>query len=80
MRSAPAPSLRTSSYRISTQDYNFDYSDDDQEDAAASADVENMYYMAKCEWSRPRAPHTIPTGLKQRRRRAQNKHSKSSER
>ncbi|EPT03485.1 hypothetical protein FOMPIDRAFT_1028754 [Fomitopsis schrenkii] len=29
------------------EDYNFDYSDDDQEDAAASADVENMYYMAK---------------------------------
>ncbi|KAI0734355.1 hypothetical protein C8Q72DRAFT_387193, partial [Fomitopsis betulina] len=29
------------------EDYNFDYSDDDQEDTTASADVENMYYMAK---------------------------------
>ena len=79
MRSAPTPSLCTSSHDQYIQDYNFDYSDDDQEDAAASADVENMYYMAKCEWSRPRAAHTIPTGLKQRRRRAQNKHSKSLE-
>ncbi|TFY68581.1 hypothetical protein EVJ58_g909 [Rhodofomes roseus] len=29
------------------EDYGFDYSDDDQEDATASADVENMYYTAK---------------------------------
>ncbi|KZT72930.1 PCI-domain-containing protein [Daedalea quercina L-15889] len=29
------------------EDYDFDYSDDDQEEGAATADVENMYYMAK---------------------------------
>ncbi len=31
------------------QDYGFDYSDDDGNDAG-SADVENMYYTAKCEY------------------------------
>lgn len=31
------------------QDYGFDYSDDDEGNEAASADVENMYYTAKCE-------------------------------
>jgi len=31
------------------EDYGFDYSDDDQEDATASADVENMYYTAKAK-------------------------------
>lgn len=32
-----------------SQDYGFDYSDDDDDDNnAGSADVENMYYTAKC--------------------------------
>jgi hypothetical protein len=38
--------LRTLS--IKKQDYGFDYSDGDGVDDAASADVENMYYTAKC--------------------------------
>lgn len=30
------------------QDYGFDYSDGDEGDEGGSADVENMYYKAKC--------------------------------
>jgi COP9 signalosome complex subunit 2 len=30
------------------EDYGFDYSDGDDADDAGSADVENMYYTAKC--------------------------------
>jgi hypothetical protein len=33
---------------IKKQDYGFDYSDGDGVDDAVSADVENMYYTAKC--------------------------------
>lgn len=36
------------------QDYGFDYSDDGEGEAAESADVENMYYTAKCT---PIPPH-----------------------
>jgi len=31
------------------KDYGFDYSDNDETDKSGSADVENMYYTAKCE-------------------------------
>ena len=33
------------------QDYDFNYSDGDEENEAGSADVENMYYVAKCKVS-----------------------------
>lgn len=33
---------------ICDQDYGFDYSDGDDGDEGGSADVENMYYTAKC--------------------------------
>ena len=36
------------------QDYGFDYSDDGEGEEAESADVENMYYTAKCT---PIYPH-----------------------
>ena len=36
------------------QDYNFDYSDDGEGEEAESADIENMYYTAKCAHIFPR--------------------------
>lgn len=36
------------------QDYGFDYSDDGEGEEAESADVENMYYTAKCTSLFPR--------------------------
>jgi COP9 signalosome complex subunit 2 len=38
------PLINTTVY----QDYGFDYSDDGDGDEGESADVENMYYTAKC--------------------------------
>ena len=37
-----------SSSRRYQQDYGFDYSDNDEANESGSADVENMYYTAKC--------------------------------
>lgn len=36
------------SFLISYQDYDFEYSDDDNDEESENADVENMYYTAKC--------------------------------
>ena len=42
-------SFRYSDIENAFQDYGFDYSDDDDEaNNAGSADVENLYYTAKC--------------------------------
>lgn len=35
-------------YQRKRQDYGFDYSDNDEANESGSADVENMYYTAKC--------------------------------
>ena len=40
-------SVLVSLISLTSQDYGFDYSDDDGNEAG-SADVENMYYTAKC--------------------------------
>jgi len=34
---------------LNFQDYGFDYSDGDEANESGSADVENLYYTAKCE-------------------------------
>jgi len=44
---SPNPCLR-----VPSQDYGFDYSDNDEDNEAGGADLENMYYVAKCEFSR----------------------------
>ena len=51
------------------QDYGFDYSDDGEGQEAESADVENMYYTAKCTQIFPYCRHgLIPIASKKRRR------------
>jgi hypothetical protein len=47
------PSATVDLFRV-YQDYGFDYSDDGEGEEAESADVENMYYTAKCT---PIFPH-----------------------
>lgn len=37
-------------HETASQDYGFDYSGSDSGNEAESADVENMYYTAKCEY------------------------------
>ena len=38
------------------QDYGFDYSDNDEANESGSADVENLYYTAKCLSAAPAIP------------------------
>lgn len=53
-RSAPTDSSAAVDQSYVYQDYGFDYSDDGEGEEAESADVENMYYTAKCT---PIFPH-----------------------